>query len=407
MSFFRFLAENRLFLLAGFLLSFTSSYGQTFFISLFAGEIMAEFALTDGQWGAIYTIATTASAIVMVWAGAWTDRLRIRALARIVMLGLAVACLTMAAVPNAWLLIGVIFLLRFFGQGMMSHLAVVAMARWFIATRGKALSISATGFAAGTAILPVIFAALLLEISWRWLWVIAASLVLVMLPVIARLLRQERTPQSLAESDQSTGMSGRHWTRGEVIRHPVFWLLIPALIGPPTWGTALFFQQVHLTEVKGWSLVAYTALFPLISLVTVTFSLLSGQLIDRIGATRLMPLFMIPYGLVFVIMAQAETLTGAAIALTLFGVCQGIQSTVPSAFWAEIFGTRHIGSIKAVAGAIMVFGSAIGPGITGLFIDLGVDFPGQMIPIGLYFLVAAALAWLAIRRVGPMSAAAA
>ncbi|MEM1352923.1 MAG: MFS transporter, partial [Pseudomonadota bacterium] len=55
MGYLRFLIDNWVFLLAGFLLTFTSSYGQTYFISIFAGEIKADFGLSDGQWGGIYT----------------------------------------------------------------------------------------------------------------------------------------------------------------------------------------------------------------------------------------------------------------------------------------------------------------------------------------------------------------
>ncbi len=157
MGYFRFVRINWLFLLAGFLLSFTSSYGQTYFISLFAGEIKGEFGLSDGQWGGIYTIGTTLSAVTMIWAGVLTDRYRIRALALIVMIGLSCACLAMAAVPNWILLVFVIFALRFTGQGMLSQLAAVAMVRWFEAARGKALSISSMGFAVGQAFLPIIF----------------------------------------------------------------------------------------------------------------------------------------------------------------------------------------------------------------------------------------------------------
>ena len=91
MNYLQFLRLNWLFLLAGFLLTFTSSYGQTYFISLFAGEIKADFGLSDGQWGGIYTIGTTLSAITMVWAGVLTDRFRVRVLALCVMLGLALA----------------------------------------------------------------------------------------------------------------------------------------------------------------------------------------------------------------------------------------------------------------------------------------------------------------------------
>ncbi len=398
MTYLRFIRTNWLFLLAGFLLTFTSSYGQTYFISLFAGEIKGSFGLSDGQWGGIYSIGTTLSAITMVWAGVLTDRFRVRRLSFWVMIALATACLAMAAVPNWIALIFVIYALRLTGQGMMSQLGSVAMVRWFEATRGKALSLSSMGFAAGQAILPVVFVALFASFHWRSLWVLAAILVLITMPVMLALLRQERTPQSMAETTQVAGMDGVHWTRMQMMRHGLFWLMIPMIIGPASWGTALFFQQVHLTEVKGWSLVSFVALMPLYTVTSVISTFVSGWAVDRFGVNRVTPVQMLPFALAFAVLAFADTIAMAGVGLMIFGVGQGMQATATSVFWAEFYGTRYIGSIKAVAAALMVFGSAIGPGITGLFIDLGVDFPEQMIPIAIYYVIAAAMATTGILK---------
>jgi MFS family permease len=396
MSFIHFVRANWLFLLAGFTLTLTSSYGQTFFISLFAGQIMDDFGLSDGQWGGIYTLGTTASAITMVWAGTLVDRFRVRALGTLVLLALAAACLFMAAVPNAALLVLAIFFLRLFGQGMSSHLAVVAMARWFVASRGKALSIASMGFAVGQAVLPIIFVALLMTWDWRMLWVVAAGIVLLTVPLMTMLLRQERTPQSMAKDEQAAGMNGLHWTRGQVLRHPLFWLMVPALLGPPAWGTALFFQQVHLTEVKGWPLAGFVALFPLYTGVIIAATFGTGWGVDKIGTGRIVPFYMLPFAVGFALMAGADSLFAAGIALLVLGAGQGMQSTLPAAFWAEFFGTRHIGSIKAAAAAIMVFGSAIGPGISGLLIDHGIEFPQQMWGYVVYFVFAAGAATIGV-----------
>jgi MFS family permease len=396
MSFIHFVRANWLFLLAGFTLTVTSSYGQTFFISLFAGQIMADFGLSNGQWGGIYTLGTTASAITMVWAGTLVDRFRVRALGTLVLLALAAACLFMAAVPNAALLVLTIFFLRLFGQGMSSHLAVVAMARWFVASRGKALSIASMGFAVGQAVLPVIFVALMMTWHWRTLWVVAGGIVLLTVPLMTALLRQERTPQSMAKDEQAAGMNGLHWTRGQVLRHPLFWLMVPALLGPPAWGTALFFQQVHMTAIKGWPLAGFVALFPIYTGVIIAATFATGWGLDRIGTARLVPFYMLPFAVGFALMAGAGSLFAAGIALLVLGVGQGMQSTLPAAFWAEFFGTRHIGSIKAAAAGIMVFGSAIGPGISGFLIDQGIDFPQQMWGYSVYFVFAALVATIGV-----------
>ena len=398
MSYLRFLIDNRLFLLAGFLLTFTSSFGQTYFIALFAGEIKGVFDLSDGQWGGLYTIATTLSAITMVWAGALTDRFRVRQLSLVVMVLLALACVSMALVPSVILLGFVIYALRLTGQGMMSQLGSVAMSRWFIATRGRALSLSSMGFAAGQAVLPITFVALLATWDWRVLWLLAAGFVLSLTPVMQALLRFERTPQSMATDAQSFGMGGQHWTRAQMLRHPLFYMLVPLILGPAAWGTALFFQQVHLTEVKGWSLGGFVALMPVFTVSSITFIFITGWAVDRIGVKWILPVQIVPFGVAFLVLAYAETLFMAGVGMFIFGIGQGIQGTAMSAFWAVFYGTRNLGAIKAAVAALMVLGTAIGPGVSGLFIDRGVDFPDQMIPMALFYFGGALLAGIGVLR---------
>ena len=398
MGYWRFLIENRVFLLAGFLLTFTSSFGQTYFISLFAGEIKTAFALSDGEWGGIYTIGTTLSAVAMIWAGALTDRFRVKNLSLIIMVMLAAACVAMTLINGAVLLVLVILALRFTGQGMMSQLGAVAMSRWFIAARGRAISLASMGFAVGQALLPVIFVGLLAFFDWRVLWIIAAVTVIAFVPLMQTLLRQERTPQSMAETTQSLGMNSKHWTRAEMLRHPLFYALIPLVLGPSAWGTALFFQQVHLTEVKGWSLSSFVALMPIYTSVMIAFTFITGWAVDRFGVKWIVPFQMLPFGVSFLVLAAADTILMAGVGLIIFGIGQGMQGTATTAFWAVFYGTRHLGAIKAAAAALMVFGSAIGPGITGAAIDYGIDFPDQMTPIALFYFAGAVLAGLGILK---------
>ncbi|MDP4034420.1 MAG: MFS transporter [Pseudorhodobacter sp.] len=398
MAFILFLRANAPFLIAGFLLALLSSFGQTFFISIFGGEIRAEFGLSNGEWGATFGIATAVSAGVMLWAGALTDRFRVRTLGVAVLVGLALACLGMAANPFAALLVVVIFFLRFMGQGMTSHISGVAMVRWFAGNRGRALAIAALGFSAGEATLPLGFVALKAVLPWRALWLLAAGIVVLALPLLVALLKRERTPQSMAEESQAAGMGGRHWSRGEVLRHRLFWFLVPALLGPPAFNTAFFFQQVHLAEVKGWAHMGLVALFPIFSAATVLAMLISGWAVDRWGTARLMPLYQLPLAGFFLAFASVDSLTAAAPVMVLMGLTSGAASTVPVAFWAEFYGTRNIGAIKATAAAVMVLGSAIGPGLTGALIDTGIDFPHQMLGIAAYILASCGLVAVAVRR---------
>lgn len=396
-----FLKENAPWLSAGALLTFTSSFGQTYFISIFAGQIRADFGLSHGAWGAIYSAGTFASALLMLWAGGLTDRFRVRALARAILPLFALCCLAMAVVPSVWLLPLVIFGLRFTGQGMTSHIAVVAMARWFVATRGRALSVASFGFAFGEAILPLTFVALLTVFDWRLLWLLAGGLILATLPVLRLLLRSERTPQSVAESNQAVGMSDRHWARGDVLRHWLFWTIVPVLMGPAAFSTAFFFHQVHFAETKDMSHLALVALFPLFTAAVIAAMLGSGFVIDRIGSARLMPLYELPLVVGFLVLSLAGGAVGVAVGMVFMALSVGAGHTVTGAFWAEFYGTRHLGAVKAMATAVMVTGTAVGPILTGALIDWGVSFDRQMIGIALYFAVACGLCGLGIARAVP------
>ncbi|MEM6373967.1 MAG: MFS transporter [Pseudomonadota bacterium] len=393
-----FLQQNRNWLSAGALLTLLSSFGQTYFISLFAAEIRMDFGLSHGGWGAIYSLGTTASAAVMIWAGSLTDVMRARSLGVLVLAGLALACLAMAVNPFVALLPVVIFALRLMGQGLCSHIAIVSMARWFVATRGRALSVASLGFALGEALLPLIFVALLGLFHWRSLWVVAACVAILGIPVLLRLLKTERTPQSMADENQSTGMNADHWSRRAALLHPLFWYMVPALLGPSAFNTAFFFHQVYFAELKGWTHLSLVTLFPLYTSVAIGAMVLSGIALDRFGTARLIQLYQLPMVAAFSIFAVSTSLSHAAIGFVFLALTTGANSTLPNAFWAEFYGTRHIGSIKAMATAVMVLGSAIGPGITGVLIDLNVDLTAQYVGVAVYFVAASLCMWIGIHR---------
>ena len=398
MAFWRFLGANKTFIGAGFLLSFMSSFGQTYFISIFSGEIRATFDLSHAQWGSLYGIATFSSAVLMIWAGGLSDRFRTRALGGIVLAGLATAVLFMAQIQTVILLPFAIFLLRFFGQGMAVHLAAVAMSRWFVATRGRALSISNLGYSLGEAVLPMVMVLLLGVLAWQTLWSYAALVVIGAAPFLYWLLRQERTPQSMAEENSSLGMSARHWTRGACLRHPLFWFMVPALIGPGAFFTAFFFQQVPFAAEKGWSHLALVQLFPIYSVSVVVANLGSGWALDRWGVAQLIPYFQIPLCVAFLVVGAAQDVTVMAVALILLGMVGGANGTLPNAFWAEFYGTRHLGAIKAMASAVMVLGSAIGPWVTGVGLEYGVSLATQFQWVAAYFAVASICMVIGVRR---------
>ena len=401
MGYFEFIRSNITWLLTGFILALSSSFGQTFFISIFAGKIQAFFNLSHGDWGSIYMIGTLASATVMIWAGTSSDIFRTRSIGVLVLFGLSLSTLLMAVNPAVWLLPFLVFLLRFLGQGMLPHISSVSMSRWFISQRGKALAISNTGYALGEALLPVLFTVLMLSYHWQNLWVVASVFCFLMVPLIWILLKNERTPQSLAEEVIAFGLLGKSWSRKEVISHPLFWFMLPALIGPSACSTSFFFQQVYFAEIKGWTHLQLVALFPIYTIVAIVFNLVSGWALDKFGLDRIIPFYQIPLVFAFILFYFVSTQLGLALGLCFLAISAGANSTLPTAFWAEYYGTKFLGTIKALGTAIMVLGSAIGPGVTGYLIDWGFGIEKQYFIFGLYFMFSTFLMYVGIKVYSP------
>jgi MFS family permease len=395
----RFILQNSRWLTAGALLTLISSFGQTYFISIFAGEIRTAFNLSHGDWGAIYGFGTFASAIVMIWSGGLTDVMRVRHLGPIVLAALAASCLFMALNPWVALLPVVIFCLRFTGQGMSTHIATVAMSRWFLANRGKALSVASLGFSVGEACYPILVVSLLLFFSWQSVWILAAGVAALAIPALLWLLAEERSPQSSATEGQSLGMGGRHWRRNQALRHPLFWFMIPALLGQSAFNTAFFFLQVHFAEIKGWEHLQLVTMFPVYTLVSITAMILSGILLDKLDTARLIPYFQLPMIVAFLIFAFGQSLIAALVGFIFLGLSSGANATLPNAFWAEFYGTKHLGSIKAAAAAVMVLGSAIGPAVTGVLLDYDLPLDTQYVAVSVFFGFSSLMMWAGVKRV--------
>jgi MFS family permease len=397
MPYLQFLATNTRWLLGGFLLTMFSSFGQTFYISLSTGDVRQAFELTSGEYGTLYMAATLASAMTLPLLGQIVDRYSVVTVTAISTIMLALACLALAGAKSILMLVLALYGLRLFGQGMMSHISITAMGRWYAENRGKAVSIASLGFNVGLALSPVCFVAMVGIMGWRNSWLVAALvLVFVALPSIALLMRVERVPRGSVQVEIHE--PGRQWTRSEMVRDPLFWLANVGVLAPSFISTAIFFHQDFLLETMGWSLDLYALTFVVMTVVSVLSGLIAGIAVDRTSAVTLLPAMLLPLGLGCVILAWFSTPLALTAYMALLGISIGLMGAIFGSLWPEIYGTQHLGSIRALIMAIMVFSSALGPGVMGWLIDFGLPLATQFAWMGLYcFAAAGALLFCSLR----------
>ncbi len=396
----RFVAENGRWLGAGFLLTLASGFGQTWFISLFAGYIKAEHGLTDGGWGSLYTVATLGSAALLFSRGSLADTMRLVRLAPAVAVVFALAAIGIAFAPSLWTVGLAVFLLRFCGQGMFTHMAMTAMGRWFQARRGRAVSIANLGHPTGEAVLPVVAVLAIGAIGWRATWTLAAgALILVVVPLLLFLLSERRTAQgSAVRPEDMPGLRRRHWTRGDAFRHWLFPALLPIMLTPGFIGTVVFFHQVHIAGVKGWSLVDMAPAYTASAGMSVAASLAAGWAADRFGPHRLLPLLLVPTGAAMLILGPADGVSAWYLTLALIGLTQGTAVALWGAFLPAVYGTRNLGAVRSMVTAVMVISTAVGPGVTGLLIDRGIDFPRQALAMAIWCFALSLVGYVVQRR---------
>jgi MFS family permease len=375
----RFAAAHRRLIAFGFLAAFASSYGQTYFIGIFGPAIQSEFGLSHTAWGTIYMLGTLGSAALLPWTGKQIDRLDLRLYTSLVGLLAVVACVVTALAINPTMLVVAIFLLRQSGQGLMSHVGITSMARYFDTGRGRAIALATMGFAVGEAFLPFVAVSMIAALGWRWSYgATALVLALLLIPAALWLLkgqvdRHRAHLAQLAAPRASENSHTRSWTRAEMLRDPRFYLLLPGILTPAFVLTAMFFHHLNLADAKAWSHAWMTGSYVIYALAVVLTSLAVGPTIDRFGAARLVPYMLIPMIAALLVVAQFHAAWIVWLYLFLIGVSTAIAHTALSAMWAEIYGVAHLGAIRSVTTAIGVLASALGPVTLGTLMDHGIS----------------------------------
>ena len=359
----------------GFVFTFFSCVGQSFFIGLFNSNIRAELHISHGEFGTIYGIATLCSSLTLIWLGKKIDDLKLINYSFLVVIFLSFAALFFSFVNGIIFLVLGIFFLRLSGQGLMAHTASVGISRFFDQSRGKALSCVWVGMSLGEFLLPVMMVYFLSFLYWRSIWQGIAIIILLVLPVFAYFTIKDINIFSRENNNEDNTNQNIHavksWTRKEVLKDLKFYSILPAMLASSFIITGIVINQTFIIESKDWGKFAIAKSFMIYSLLTVATLFFSGFLVDKFTSRKIFPLLNVPLLLSLIILIFFDHPSSAYVFMGFMGISNGLTNVLMSSFWAEIYGVNYLGSIKALTGSLMVFSTALATAVFGSLIDLG------------------------------------
>lgn len=372
----QYIHKNRYLLGFGFLLTFLSSFGQTFLISLYFPDIQEYFDLSDAGFSSIYSGATIASAFTITWLGRFIDRLRLTSFTIAVMLGLLLFLGLFSQSYYLPVLFISIYGLRLFGQGMMSHTSITSMARFFDNDRGKAISLASLGHSVGEAILPIIIVSVLYIGDWRFTILTTVVFVAACIPLALYLLRsnvnfsqlRKYTPQPLSQSDESDSRPM------QIVKSKAFWVIMPASLASASIGTGFLLFKMKLGLEKGWDPTFIAAGFTAYAVGNALSNLLAGFLSDKFSGRVLFPFYLLPFSIGLITLMFSDDMWVYLILIAGIGITNGFGGTVKNVSLAELYGVKIIGSVRSLFITIMVFSTALGPIFFGLLLDNGFTY---------------------------------
>ena len=388
----------------GFIFTFFSSFGQSFFLGLFNSSIRNELSITHGEFGSIYASATLLSSFFLIWIGKKIDDVSIFKFSSFVILLLSFSCFFFSKIYSITILFIAIFLMRFSGQGMMSHTATTTISRYFSKSRGKALSTGWFGLSSAEFILPVLIIYLLTIYEWRNIWLLISLIVIIFLPFASYLLVKniKLDSRETDSSDMYKDENIKQWKRREVLRDYRFYIVCANMLAMPWIATGVFVYQSFILESKNWGPYVIAQSFMAYSILSVVTLFFSGFLIDKFTSRKLLIYMNIPLLLAAAVLFYFDNSASSFLFLGLIGITNGFANVLGSSTWAEIYGVKYIGSIKALTTALMVFATAFGTALFGILIDFGFSVEQISLVSGTYISFSLILLFVIKNKLNPV-----
>lgn len=376
----------------GFVALFTSSLGQSFFIGLFQTDIARHLDLSAGEFGSAYAAITMLSGFLVFYFGAKIDWISPRRYALLVLgtLLLGIVLLTL----SSWFLIALFgfLLVRLSGQGLMTHFGMTLIGREFTVNRGRALGVVTLGMPVSEILLPPLIAIAAGILSWQQIWWIIAGGILFLWIMLLFTAPWPNTPEIQRDS------RGQEIIGPNPMTEKRFWLLVPLMMALPITLTGIFIFQAQMTTDLNATTTGYALGLMAMGIARFPGALMGGRWVDEWGEHFMAKLYLVPFAVTLVLAVWMGGNTGIVVLMIGAGISLGMSAPVVDSLLVALWGREHLGRVRAVKSALMIFTTGLAPAVLGFLIDAAVTFETILLAMLLFMIAGWFMALAPIRQ---------
>ena len=227
-------------------------------------------------------------------------------------------------------------------------------------------------------------------------------MVIIILPIVSYFLVKDVKLETREKSNSIENPKEiRQWKRIEVLKDYRFYIISMSMLAMPWIATGSFVYQSFITTSKEWGPYIIAQSFMAYSIFSVITLFISGFIIDKFSSRRLLIYMKIPLLFSTIVLFSFNAQISSFFFFGLLGITNGLANVLGSSTWAEIYGVKYIGSIKALTTALMVFATAFGTALFGILIDFGFTIEQIAVVSGLYILTSLILLYLVKNKLNP------
>lgn len=405
--------------------------GQTIGVSAFIDYLIDAVQISRDQISLAYLFGTLTSAFSQPFAGRLYDRIGSRKTGFIAAAGLGISLLALVTIPQiteGFISIGIapavsvmisfwfgFFLIRFFGQGLLTNTSRNMILKWFDDRRGFANALLGIGLPLGFAAAPTILNYLIMQAGWQGAWFILGLLLFPFFALIVLFFYSDppatssRHPENdvlLQEEirNESYGVNtapiplvlkplavflrkfGLSRTRegmrpridislAEARRSLSFWLFLGTISLSSLLSTGFTFHVVAILGEAGIERVQALAIFLPVSFIQIIVHSLGSMGSDFAKLKYFLIAHSFSMFMILLSIVLLNSIPGAYWMLVLFsGISIGLFGINSAVVWPRFYGLKYLGEISGMASAWVVAGSALGPYLFSLMYTLSGSF---------------------------------